>query len=104
MHDVIHAFNERGFAALDPKWSGGWSRTIGEAIRRRICLIARTSPADWDVTAFATWSLVKLREHLLDRGTVTAISRKRLRRALSETGVSWQTTTTWKASIDRTSR
>jgi hypothetical protein len=21
--DVIHAFNERGFAALDPKWSGG---------------------------------------------------------------------------------
>ncbi|MEV8021834.1 helix-turn-helix domain-containing protein [Streptomyces sp. NPDC086554] len=23
VRDVIHAFNERGFAALDPKWSGG---------------------------------------------------------------------------------
>ena len=22
VRDVIHAFNERGFAALDPKWSG----------------------------------------------------------------------------------
>nr|WP_245949834.1 hypothetical protein [Saccharothrix carnea] len=43
VRDVIHAFNERRFAALDPKWSGGRSRTIGE----RICLIARTAPADW---------------------------------------------------------
>lgn len=25
VRDVIHAFNERGFAALDPKWSGGRS-------------------------------------------------------------------------------
>jgi transposase len=33
VRDVIHAFNERGFAALDPKWSGGRSRTI----RERIC-------------------------------------------------------------------
>ncbi|MFD5192630.1 transposase [Streptomyces sp. NPDC058357] len=23
VRDVIHAFNERGFEALDPKWSGG---------------------------------------------------------------------------------
>ncbi len=43
VRDVIHAFNGRGFAALDPKWSGGRSRTIGEAIRERICLIARTA-------------------------------------------------------------
>jgi len=53
VRDVIHAFNERGFAALDPKWSGGRSRTIGKAIRQRICLIARTSLADWGITAFA---------------------------------------------------
>ena len=25
VRDVIHAFNERGFDALDPKWSGGRS-------------------------------------------------------------------------------
>ncbi|MBW1602040.1 helix-turn-helix domain-containing protein [Streptomyces sp. JJ66] len=23
VRDVVHAFNERGFEALDPKWSGG---------------------------------------------------------------------------------
>jgi transposase len=100
VRDVIHAFNERGFDALDPKWNGGRSKAIGEQIRDRICLIARTSPADWGITAFATWSLTKLREHLIARGTVTAISRETLRRILRAGGVSWQTTTTWKASTD----
>ena len=40
---VIHAFNESGFAALDPKWSGGRPKTISEPVRRQVCLIARTS-------------------------------------------------------------
>lgn len=44
VRDVIHAFNERGFDALDPKWSGGRPRTISERVREHICLIARTSP------------------------------------------------------------
>src|SRR3954454_3914095 len=48
--DVLPALNQRGVAALDPKWSGGRTKTIGEAIRERICLIARTSPADWGIT------------------------------------------------------
>ncbi|SDP26546.1 helix-turn-helix domain-containing protein [Lentzea jiangxiensis] len=54
VRDVIHAFNERGLAALAPKRSGGRPRTIGEQIRRRICLIARTSPASWGITTFST--------------------------------------------------
>ncbi|MFF3355624.1 transposase [Streptomyces sp. NPDC002917] len=44
VRDVIHAFNERGFESLDPKWSGGRPRTISGQVRERICLIARTSP------------------------------------------------------------
>jgi hypothetical protein len=75
VRDVIHAFEERGFDALDPKWRGGRPRTVGEQIRDRICLIARTSPADWGITVFVTWSLTELRDHLLVCGTVTAISR-----------------------------
>jgi transposase len=55
VHDVIHAFNERGFDALNPKWSGGRPRRIGEQRRERICLITRTSPAEWGITAFSTW-------------------------------------------------
>lgn len=79
---------------------GGRPRTISEQVRERICLIARTSPTDWGITAFSTWSLTKLRAHLIDRGTVVAISRETLRRILRAGGVSWQTTTTWKASTD----
>ena len=50
VRDVIHAFNERGFDALDPKWSGGPRRKIGDRIREWICLIARTSPAECGLT------------------------------------------------------
>ncbi|CAG6392166.1 helix-turn-helix domain-containing protein [Streptomyces cocklensis] len=62
VRDVIHAFNERGFDALDPKWSGGRPSTISDQVRESICLIARTSPADWKIAAFSTWSLTKLAE------------------------------------------
>jgi hypothetical protein len=64
------------------------------------CGPARTSPADWGITGFSTWSLTKLRDHLLAEGIVVAISRETLRRILRAGGVSWQTTTTWKASTD----
>jgi transposase len=100
VRDVIHAVNQRGFDALDPKWSGGRPRRIGEQVREWICLIARTAPADRGITAFSTWSLANLRDHLLAQGIVAAISRETLRRILRDGGVSWQTTTTWKASTD----
>jgi len=32
----------------------GRPKTIGDRIRERICLIARTSPLDWGITAFST--------------------------------------------------
>jgi hypothetical protein len=47
-----------------------------------------------------TWSLAKLRDHLLARGTVAAINRETLRRILRAGRVSWQTSTTWNASTD----
>ncbi|WP_315987672.1 helix-turn-helix domain-containing protein, partial [Actinomadura sp. HBU206391] len=100
VRDVVHAFNERGFAALDPKWSGGRPRTISQTTREHVCLIARTSPVEWGITAFSTWSLAKLAAHLVKRGVVSAISREHLRRILKAGGVSWQTTTTWKSSND----
>ena len=72
VRDVIHAFNERGFDALDPKWSGGPRKKIGDQLRSWICTIARMSRADSDITGFSTWSLTKLRDHLLDEGIVAA--------------------------------
>ncbi|WP_218138039.1 helix-turn-helix domain-containing protein [Streptomyces sp. TLI_105] len=65
VRDVIHAFHERGFDALDPKWSGGCPKTISDRVREHICLIARTSPADWRITAFSTWNPSKLAGRLV---------------------------------------
>ncbi|MHA6792255.1 helix-turn-helix domain-containing protein [Pseudonocardia bannensis] len=79
VRDVIHAFNERGFDALDPKWSGGRRRKIGKQVREWICLIARTSPAECGLTGFSTWSLAKLRDYLLAEGIVAELSRETLR-------------------------
>jgi hypothetical protein len=75
---------------------------ISQAVREHICLIARTAPAEWGITGFSAWSLAKLAAHLISRGVVAAISREHLRRILKAGGVSWQTTTTWKASNDPT--
>lgn len=78
----------------------GPSRRIGEWVRERICLIARTTPAEWGITGFSTWSLSKLAAHLEQIGLVTSLSRQHLARILKAGGVSWQTTTTWKSSND----
>ncbi|WSE01420.1 hypothetical protein OG758_09250 [Streptomyces sp. NBC_01474] len=70
---------------------------MNDEVRERICLIARTSPADWKITAFSTWSLSRLAEHLVKHKVTVAISRETLRRILRAGKVSWKTTT-WKAS------
>ena len=94
---VIHAFNESGFAALDPKWSGGRPRTIGEPVRREICLLARCCPRDLGL-AFSTWSLAKLAAYLAEAG-IARISRESIRQILHGAGI-WLATKTWKASTD----
>ncbi|MFF5265284.1 IS630 family transposase [Actinomadura viridis] len=96
---VIHDSNHIGFRALDPKWSGGRPRTISDAARRRICLIARCCPRDLELP-FSTWSLSKLAEHLVATGVVASISRESVRRILREGGIGWQATKTWKTSSD----
>jgi transposase len=96
---VIHDFNDIGFGALDPKWSGGRPKTISEVVRRQICLIARCCPRDLGLP-FSTWSLSKLAEHLAAVGVVASISRESIRQILRDGGISWQATKTWKASND----
>ena len=96
---VIHEFNERGFAALDPKWSGGAPRKIDNRTRARIRIVASSCPQDLG-QPFSCWSLAKLRDYLIEAKIVAAISRETIRQVLIEAGVSWQATKTWKASGD----
>jgi transposase len=96
--EVIHAFNDQGFAALDPKWSGGRPPRFGPQTRETIARIAKTSPQQLGL-AFTTWSLTKLVEHLRERERVT-VSTETVRQVLRAAGISWQATKTWKGSRD----
>src|SRR3954454_19162845 len=96
--EVIHAFNEQGFAALDPKWSGGRPRRFGPQLRETICRVAKTAPAQLGLP-FTTWSLTKIVEHLREAERIT-VSTETVRTVLGKAGISWQATKTWKGSRD----
>ncbi len=44
VRDVIHAFNERGLAALDPQWAGGRPRLISDEDIEFIVATAKARP------------------------------------------------------------
>jgi transposase len=96
--EVIHAFNESGFAALDPKWSGGRPRRFGPAVREQVCRVAKTPPQRLG-RPFTAWSLAKLVDYLAERERVE-ISAESVRQILRAAGIRWQATKTWKASRD----
>ncbi|UJW28755.1 helix-turn-helix domain-containing protein [Saccharothrix sp. AJ9571] len=98
VREVIHAFNESGFAALSPKWSGGRPGKFGPAARDQICRIAACTPTELGLP-FTTWSLTKLVDYLAEHARIRA-STETVRQILRKEGVSWQPTKTWKASKD----
>jgi transposase len=93
---VIHAFNTQGFAAQDPKWSGGRPPKFGPVVRELICRVAKTPPNRLG-RPFTTWSLSKLAEYLTAHHRVV-IGAESVRQILRRAGISWQATKTWKAS------
>src|SRR6266487_4404890 len=97
--DVIHAFNARGLAALDPRWAGGRPRLISDGDIEVIVTAARTRP-EKPVQPFTRWSLRKLAGYLAGPGRPVRIGRERLRQVLHERGISFQKTRTWKESTD----
>jgi transposase len=96
---LIHAFNAEGFAALDPHWGGGRPRRIESDERIAIVKVALARPSERS-EPFTSWSLNKLRAHLLRSRTVPAISRSQLWRILHEEGVRFLHHKTWKTSPD----
>jgi transposase len=92
VREVIHAFNDTGFAALDPKWSGGRPCEFGPAAPELICQTARSTPSALG-QPFATWSLTKLADYLAEHFRLP-VSTATIRRVLRKAGI------TWKASWD----
>ncbi|HEV2377823.1 MAG TPA: IS630 family transposase [Streptosporangiaceae bacterium] len=100
VRDVIHAFNAKGLAALDPRWAGGRPRLISDEDLEVIVAAATTRPEKLG-QPFTRWSLRKLAAYLAGRPErPVAIGRERLRQMLHARGVSFQRTRTWKESAD----
>ena len=100
VRDVIHAFNEKGLAALDPQWAGGRPRLISDADIAFIVTTATTRPTKLGCP-FTHWSLRKLVAYLRRCHTRRiVISHERLRQILRAKQVSFQRTRTWKESND----
>jgi transposase len=95
---VIHDFNERGMASLDPEYRGGRPRRITAADRRAVVAVAGARP-DTQGVALTRWSLPRLADHLAEKGIVE-IGAAHLARVLAEAGLSFKRTRTWKASPD----
>jgi transposase len=100
VRDVIHAFNAKGLAALDPQWAGGRPRLISDGDIEVIVAAARNRPEKLG-QPFTRWSLRKLAGYLADRRPAPVlIGRERLRQILHARGISFQRTRTWKESAD----
>ena len=99
VRDVIHLFNAKGLAALDPQWAGGRPRLISDEAIDVIVAAARTRPEKLGLP-FTRWSLRKLAAYLASRRRPVRIGRERLRQILHARGISFQRTRTWKESAD----
>jgi transposase len=94
---VIHAFNQEGFASLDPDYRGGRPKKTTPQQRDRIVAVARARP-DTQGVALTRWSLAKLAAHLATMGVV--LCPEALRQVLNDAGLSHQRTRSWKWSPD----
>jgi transposase len=100
VRDVIHAFNQRGLAALDPRWAGGRPRRISDDDVAFIVATAKTRPETLG-RPFTHWSVRKLAAYLhRNDQRMVRVGRERLRQILHEAKISFQRTRTWKESRD----
>ncbi len=100
VRDVIHLFNQKGLAALDPQWAGGRPRLISDEDIQVIVAAATTRPEKLG-QPFTCWSVRKLAAYLAEgAGRPVRIGRERLRQILHAQGISFQRTRTWKESTD----
>ena len=95
VRDVVHLFNAKGLAALDPRWAGGRPRLISDDDIAVIAGAATARPGKLGLP-FTHWSLRKLAAYLGDGPRPVTMGRERLRQLLHARGISFQRTRTWK--------
>ena len=81
----LRAFELEGVHCVRQRLMGGAPARLSDAQQAEILRLADSSPADVGLP-YGRWSLAKLRQYLLDKGVVCAISREHLRRVLKKGG------------------
>ncbi len=100
VREMIHRFNDKGMASLDPQWAGGRPRRITTDDEAFIVSTATTRPEALD-QPFTRWSLRKLAAYLGDNDDrIVKVGHERLRQILAANDVTFQRTKTWKESND----
>ena len=99
VRDLVHLFNAKGLAALDPQWAGGRPRLISDGDIAVIVKAATTRPEKLGLP-FTHWSLRKLAAYLASAAQPVRVGRERLRQILHSHGISFQRTRAWKDSTD----
>jgi transposase len=98
--DVIHSFDKVGFQALESKYVNcGKKPKFTEDDRRKLIDTALTKPVDLGLP-FTCWSLLKLKDHMMNQGSIQSISIETIRQILIENGIKYRHTKTWKESND----
>ena len=98
VRDVIHAFNEKGLAALDPQWAGGRPRLISDDDVEFIVTAATTARISWACRS-RTGACASSPPTWPEPTRTVRTGRERLRQILHR-GISFQRTRTWKESTD----
>jgi transposase len=100
VREMIHRFNDKGMASLDPQWAGGRPRQITIDDESFIVATAIARPETL-AQPFTRWSLRKLVAFLADNSQrPVKVGRERLRQILDAHEVTFQRTKTWKESND----
>jgi transposase len=82
----IHRFNRMGTNGLFPRRSPGRPRLFSEEQRRAIVGLATTDPQELGL-GFESWSLQRLRMHLVKQGMTPDISAETIRQELLRSGL-----------------
>ena len=100
VREMIHRFNDKGMASLDPQWAGGRPRLITTDDEQFIVETATSRPEALG-QPFTRWSIRKLAAFLADNDRrVVPVRRERLRQILAGNDVTFQRTKTWKETND----
>ncbi len=82
----IHRYNRYGMTGLYPRRSPGRPGLFDEKQRQAILNLAMGDPLELDL-GFSSWSLQRLRQQLIMRGTIPEISAETIRQELIKGGL-----------------